>query len=141
MKGTWQTTSSGGSGIGLAVIIGLVLLIVSSAGAVATAIGHAADVLLHIALITIGSLAGLGIAGAVVAVVLARRAPRKPPPWAAQVQPHRRDPQRAVQGRTAAQSGLPPQIHLHLHGPVSAADVAELIARQGNPLPAIEEEP
>lgn len=33
-----------------------------------------------------------------------------------------------------------PQIHLHLHGPVSAADVAELIARPGNPLPAIQED-
>jgi hypothetical protein len=46
---------------------------------------------------------------------------------------------RAVQARSAPRPAIeaPPQIHLH--GPVSAADVAELIAPQGNPRPANEE--
>jgi hypothetical protein len=49
---------------------------------------------------------------------------------------------RAVQARSAPRPAIeaPPQIHLHLHGPVSAADVAELIAGQGNPRPANEED-
>jgi hypothetical protein len=32
-----------------------------------------------------------------------------------------------------------PQIQLHLHGPVTATELAELIARHGNPQPAAEE--
>jgi hypothetical protein len=42
---------------------------------------------------------------------------------------------------SAARPALPaPQIHLHVHGPVTEAELAELIARQGNPQPAIEDD-
>ena len=62
-------------------------------------------------------------------------------PWTVQVESPASAPQRVVETPAAAQRALPPpQIHLHLHGPISAADVAELIARQGIPQAAIEED-
>jgi len=135
MKGTWQSDNHG-SGVLLLVVVVVAVI----AAAAAAPIVHAAEDLLRILLIGLAVIVGLGIAGAVVALVLELRGRRRPPPWAVQVQPPQRGPQRAAQSSTAAQSALPPQIHLHVHGPVSAADVAELIARQGNPQPAIEKE-
>ena len=138
MKGTWKTDSHGSGVLLLAVIVAAVG--VAGGAAVAGPVVRAADAVLHIVLITVAALAGLGVALGALALVLAARARRHPPAWTAQVLPPRRAPQRAVQSRTAAQGVLPPQIHLHLHGPVSAADVAELIARQGKPQPAAIEE-
>ena len=106
---------------------------------------HAAEDLVQILLIGLAVLARLAVAAGIGLIAWHKR--RTPPEWTAQVQSPPRAPQRtvqsmqrAVQSRTAARSALLPQIHLHLHGPVSAADVAELIACQGNPQPAAIEE-
>jgi hypothetical protein len=139
VKGTWQTDSgTSGPGIGLAVVVALVLLIAGSAGTVVSAAAHAAEVLLHLVLIAVASLAGVVVAGLGTWLVVRRRRASRPAPYWATVQPPAAS---VVPARTAAPPALPaPQIHLHLHGPVSAADVAELIAFHGNPQPAIEEE-
>ena len=132
MKGTWQTDNHG-SGILLLVVVVAVI-----AAAAAGPVVHAAEDLVRILLIAAGVLAVAAVAA--IAGLLAWHKRRTPPHWTVQVQPPARAPQRAVQAPAAAQRSLPPQIHLHLHGPVSAADVAELIARQGNPQPAAIEE-
>jgi hypothetical protein len=114
----------------------LVLLIAGSAGTVATAAAHAADVLLHIVLITVASLAGLSLSGLGAWLVISRRRARRPAPWQVSVQPPAAKP---VSARSEPRQALTaPQIHLHLHGPVSATDVAELIARQATRNPPSE---
>ena len=70
MRGTWQTTGGGsGAGVGPAVIVGLVLFIAGSAGGIAHAVSSAADVVLHIVLITAAVLAGISVAGIGIALV------------------------------------------------------------------------
>jgi hypothetical protein len=166
MKGTWQT-SNHGSGLLLVVAVAVVAAAatrtpaamsrIRTRSSAAVTIGPAAAAVAAIVRLAAGPIvtaaedlvrilliaAGVLVAAAVAAIVrlVAWHRHRTPPHWAVQVQPPQRGPQRAVQVPAAGQSALPPQIHLHVHGPVSAADVAELIARQGNPQPAaIEEE-
>ncbi len=134
MRGTWQTT--GGSGAGGSLLIAVVVVAVFGA-AFAGPVVHAAEDLVRIVLITAAVLAVLAGTGIGLAVRYRRRTP---PPWTVQVQQPPDASQRVLEVPAAAQRIPAPQIHLHLHGPVSAADVAELIARQGNPQPAIEED-
>ncbi len=102
---------------------------------------HALNVLVHIVLVVLAVAAGMSLAGLGICLLLRRRYETRPAPWTVQVESPARAPQRAVEAPAAAQHALPPpQIHLHLHGPVSAADVAELIARQGSQHAAIEED-
>ena len=137
MKGTWQTTDDGG-GSGLALVVIAVAVI---AAAAAGPVIHAAAILLRVVLIAVLSLCGLAVAGGIGFLAWRghrRRAyrtlPMSLPPTASQ---------RVVETPTASRCVLPPQIHLHIHGPVSAEDIGALIARQGqlHELPAIEENP
>jgi hypothetical protein len=118
-----------GPGLGLAVIVALVLLIAGSAGTVASAAVHAADVILPIILITVGSLAGLGVALAVVAVVVSGRRAARPAPYWAQVTHNPARARRPAATGSAAR-GLPGarpanELHIHLHG-ARAEDIAAL---------------
>jgi hypothetical protein len=141
VNGTWKTTGgSGGAGAGVA-IVAIVVIAAAAAGPAAHAavdLVHAVGELLRIVLIGAAVLLVVAVAAGI--GLLAWRRRRTPPTWTAEVQSPACAPQRVVEAPAAAQHVLPPQIHLHLHGPVSAADVAELIARQGIPHPAITED-
>ena len=132
MRGTWQTTDSGGGGgLGVAALIILAAALLGPAVATATAaVAVAVAELVHIVLITVAVLLGLGAFGLVALAAArvhrcrtgatARTSVPAPPPW------------RALEAPRAAQPAIetPRQVHLHFHG-VDAADVAELLRRHG----------
>jgi hypothetical protein len=136
MRGTWQTTDSGGGG-GLGAPVLIILAAALLGPAVATAAAAVAE-LVHIVLITLAVLLGLGAVG-LVALAAARvhhwrtGAPVRmsvpaPPPWRAVEAP--RAPRQGNSYPDAARPAIeaPRQVHLHFHG-VDAADVAELLRR------------
>jgi hypothetical protein len=130
MKGTWQTTDSGGSGLGVVVLIIVAAALLGPAvGAAAVAVAAAVAELVHIVLITVAVLLGLGAAGLVAYAAVrvhrwrtgepARVAVPAPPPWRPVETP--RAPRPAIKA--------PRQVHLHFHS-TDPADVADLIRRQ-----------
>ncbi len=125
MRGTWQTTSGSSGPTVLVVLVVIGLAIAAGSGAAAQAV-HAAAELLHIVLIAVAVLAGVAVAGLAGLIVWQVRAHRQLHGALVHPAPPQRVP---LPGQRQAVPA--PQIHLHLHGPVSAADVAELIARQG----------
>jgi hypothetical protein len=133
-----HTHPDGGPGLGLAVIVALVLIVAGSAGAAVHTAEHALDVLVHVLLVVLAVAAGMSLAGLGFCVFLRRRYEARPAPWHATVEPPATRPMPA---RSAPYSALPaPLIHVHGHGPVTAAELAELVSRQGNPPLAIEED-
>ena len=127
MKGTWQTTDSGGPGLGLLVIIGLVLAVGSGgAAAFVNAIGN----LLAMVLVALVVLAVSGVAVVAGVLIWQRRRPAGPARVVVRAQPAQR-PVRPAPPRPALPA---PQIHLHLHGPVTAADLAAIVAQHAHPI-------
>jgi hypothetical protein len=129
MRGTWETTDSGGGG-GL----GTVVLVILAAAVLGPAVAAAVAELLHLLVIVaviLAAVAGAGLAGLAALRVHrwrtggpARVPLLAPPPW------------RPVQAPTVARqvTGRPPPAiehhHVHFHG-ISAEDVAAVIAREG----------
>jgi hypothetical protein len=142
MRGTWQTTDSGGGGgLGVAVLIILAAALLGPAvAAAAAAVATAVAELVHIMLITVAVLLGLGAAGLV--ALAADRVHRWRTGAPARVSVPAPPPSRAVEAPTAPCQGnsfpdaarpaieASRQVHLHFHG-VDAADVAELLHRHG----------
>jgi hypothetical protein len=126
MKGTWQTTEGGGSGLAVPLAIGAAVLAAAVAGPVAAAVGE----LLRAVVITIavlGVLAALGGAALVAYRLRQGRAAR-----VTSVSFPRPLPRRPAQPLPAPRReaiGPPPEVHLHFHG-VTAEDVAEIIRQQ-----------
>jgi hypothetical protein len=138
MRGTWQTTDSGGGGggLGIAVLVIIAAALVGPAVATAaTAVAAAVAELVHIVLITVAVLLGLGAVGVAALVGVrvwrwhnAHSLPRTdpaPPPWRATVTTLER--QVADEAPLAIEATR--QVHLHFHG-VQAEDVAELVRSQ-----------
>ena len=114
---------NGGSGLAVAVLGVTVAAVV-----LRKPVEHAADVLLHIVLIILAAIAGLGVTGAAVFVAVRSRRRRAEPDGRPLTQGAA--PPRAVQARTAPRRELPaPQVHLHFHGPVLPDDLAAIIDR------------
>jgi hypothetical protein len=124
MRGTWQTTDSGGSGLGQAVVIvGAAALIASVAGPVAAAVAGVIEAVL----VVLAVIVGLAVAGGLALVayrVRGRRANTVPPGII-----HAPPPARPVQARTVPRAIERREVHLHFHG-VTAEDVAAIIERQ-----------
>jgi hypothetical protein len=125
MKGTWQTTDSGGSGLMVPLAVGAAVLAVLIAGPVAAAVGAVAEALV----ITIAVLGGLAVLGGAAFVVYRLRhgQPRTLPPGVI----HARPVPPAVQGRSEPRA-LParPEIHVHHHWHgVSAEGLSAILAR------------
>lgn len=138
MRGTWQTTDGGGSGIGTAILAVLAAAVVVKA---APAVLGAAAELLHAALIVVFMIAGTGAVGMVALLALKYRraraaaAARTMPPLLSKVV--RAAPPLSQERRAgelpAAPQGEPPG-GLHFHG-IPAEDIAAILARQTLPGP------
>jgi hypothetical protein len=126
MKGTWETTDSGGSGaLGelAAVVIGAVVV-----AAVAVPVINAVANLLEVAAVIVGALVVLGSVGLVLLLRVTGR--RRQAISATVVSPPGQVPRRAAQAIPAPQRppiGAPREVHLHFHG-VTAEDVAAIVA-------------
>jgi hypothetical protein len=128
MKGTWQTTDGGGSGLAVPLAIGAAVLAAAVAGPVAAAVGE----LLRAVVIIAAVAAALAVAAVAAAVALRLRGgysrPRVLPPRV-----YGSTSVHAVQGRPEPRA-LPPRqevhVHHHWHG-VSAEDVAAIIRQEG----------
>jgi hypothetical protein len=121
-------------GGGLVAIIAVVIIGAILAGPALDAVTE----LVHLVLIAVAVLAGLGVAGGVTALVLMRHRRAARAPYWATAGPRAARP---VPARTVPRQ-LPaaPQIHVHLHSPVTAEDVAAIISRQQPAAwPALEE--
>jgi hypothetical protein len=121
VKGTWQTTDSGGSGAGAAaLVIGAAVMVAAVAGPVLAAVAELAR--LVVIIVIAAAVLALAATGTVVVYRLRHGQPRALPP--------RMYGSRSVQDRTQSRA-LParPEVHLHFHG-VTAEDVAAIIARQ-----------
>jgi hypothetical protein len=122
MKGTWQTTDGGGSGLAVPLAIGAAVLAAAVAGPVAAAVGE----LLRAVVIIAAVAAALALAAVAVAVALRLRGghnrPRLLPPRV-----HGSASVHAVQDRPEPRA-LPArqEVHLHFHG-VDAEDVAAIL--------------
>ena len=129
MKASGAHTHPDDGGGGLALVIIVVAIICA---AIAKPVADAAVAIVHVLLIVVFSLIGLAAAAGI--GVWAWRSSARRAYRTTRVSLPAPPPQRAVEMPAASRRVLPPpqpQIHLHLHGPVTAADVAELIARQG----------
>ena len=138
MKGTWQTTDSGGGG-GLGVVVLIIVgaaLLGPAVAAAATAVAVAVAELVHIVLIIVGVLLGLAAAGLVaLAAVHAHRwraggtvqRSLPAPPWQRTVQGA--PSPRAVQPSRVQRPAIEQHVHHHWHG-VTPEDVAAIIRRQ-----------
>jgi hypothetical protein len=124
VKGTWQTTDSGGAGA-VALVIGAAVLAAAIAGPVAAAVGELLRVLvIFVAVVIVLALAAVGAAVAyrlrrgrasgTTAGSLPRPVPRRPIQAVSEPQPP------AIEALR--------EVHLHFHG-VTAEDVAAIIAR------------
>jgi hypothetical protein len=132
MRGTWQTTDGGGSGLGVAVLV--VLAVALLGPAVAAAVAELVHALIIIAIV----LLGMGAAGLVAAVAFRLRQERMnkdarvrpaPPPWRP-VQA-RREPRALSPTRPRAVGQAPREVHVHHHWHgVSGEEVAAIIQRQ-----------
>lgn len=135
MKGTWQTTSSGGDGIGTVALVVLAAIVVA---AVAGPVVHAAAELVRLVVIAAAIIAGLALAAAVALVAWRLRRRRLSSPLVV----HQAPPvtYRSAESLPAPQSSpaaIPaPQrqaeVHLHFHG-VDAAEVAAILAERSMP--------
>jgi hypothetical protein len=123
VKGTWETTDTGG-GIGAALgVIGAVVLAAAVAGPVVAAVAELARAVVIIVIAVVV----LAVAATVAAVALRLR---DGPPRALPPRVYGSTSVHAVRDRTQPRA-LPaqPEVHLHFHG-VTAEDVAAIIARQ-----------
>ena len=127
MKGTWETTEGGGSGLPM------VVAVIVAAALLGPAVAAAVAELVHIVLLIAAAMAALGAAG--LAGLLAFRARRRledaaraEPPNLGAVSPLHtaRAAHQLPQPRPAIEA--PRQVHIHLHG-VTPEDVAELVRR------------
>jgi hypothetical protein len=123
VKGTWQTTDGGGSGLAVPLAVGAAVLAVAIAGPAAAAVAAVAEALV-ITIAVLGALVLLAGA-AFVTYRLRHGQPRALPPRV-----YGSTSIHAMQGR-AEPRALPArqELHLHFHG-VTAEDVAAIIARQ-----------
>jgi hypothetical protein len=129
MRGTWQTTGSGGSGLGVAVIVALVII---GSGAL-TAIMHALAVLLIAAAVAIPV-----TAVSIIAMAAQRTRSERPgrpdgPVWVSREPPGMR-PRLEVPHKPANEPPGEldaPEVHrhLHLHG-LAPEQIAEIITRR-----------
>jgi len=136
MKGTWQTDDHGsGGGLGVVVLIIVAAALLGPAvGAAAVAVADAVAELVHIVLITVAVLLGLGAAGLVAYAALrahrwrtgapARVSVPAPPPWRATAAPT--EPRQLPRSRPAA---IKQHIHHHWHGG-TPEDVGAIIRRK-----------
>jgi len=131
MRGTWQTTDSGGCGIGTAAAVILAAIAIA---AVAGPIVAAVPELVHIVLITVAVIVGPAVlAGTAVAMYRWRRratpAPggRMNPILVTQVHPAARPAQPLPVPRRPAVETFR-ELHLHFHG-IGAEDVPEALWR------------
>jgi hypothetical protein len=122
MRGTWQTTDSGGSGAAVAVLV--LFIAAALAGPVVAVL---ADVLRVLELAAI-ALAGVGLVAAAGVVVWRVRHRNRPAPWTvAAVPPGRPAPVLAPPRAERPAIGRGNDVHLHLHG-LSPADIAAALA-------------
>jgi hypothetical protein len=129
MRGTWQTTSSGGGGMGNAIgaavtVAVLAVLAVKVAGQAGAAVGE----MLRAAGITVGVIAGMTASAGVGLWVWRRthRQPLPPAPPPRQVTPARAPWQVDADQPRQLEAGR--ELHLHLHD-VSAEDVAAILRK------------
>jgi hypothetical protein len=125
MKGTWQTTDGGGTGLAVPLAVGAAVLAAAVAGPVLAAVAD----LLRAVFIILAAAVVLALAGGAVAAVYRLRhpQPRIAPPGVIHARPVR-----PVQDRTGPRVlAAPREVHIHLHD-VSAEDMAAIIrqARQ-----------
>jgi apolipoprotein N-acyltransferase len=124
MKGTWQTTDSGG-GLTVPLAIGAAVLAVAVAGPVAAAVTAVAQALV----ITIAALAAVAVlAGAALLVYRVRQGQRSAPLRVRLVPPVTRQAAQPLPAPQQPAIERPAEIHLHLHG-VSADDIAAILRR------------
>jgi hypothetical protein len=126
VRGTWQTTDSGG-GMVLAVIVVLVLLGSGAASAAASAI---ASLLVTLAIV-LGSVIGLAVLGGIAWLVYGARQDRPGRPIAARVisqLPPERLPQ--LEGSHKPAIGQAREVHIHLHG-VTPEQLAAIVTQRG----------
>jgi hypothetical protein len=134
MRGTWQTTDGGGSGIGTAL---LVLVGAALAVKAAPAVLGAAAELLHVVLIVVFIAACTGAVGVIALLALkcrrvragaaARTMPPAPPTVVRAALPLPQE-RRAGELPRESQRELSSGLHLHFHG-ISAEDVAAILER------------
>jgi hypothetical protein len=121
MRGTWQTTEGGGSGLGAAAVIAAAVIAVPVIAALAR--------LAEVFVITLGAVVVLALAAGTTAVALRLRHGRA-------IRTTRVSFPKAVprQGPETLSAPRPPaveaprEVHLHFHG-IGAEDVAEILAR------------
>ena len=126
MRGTWETTDSGGSGLGT------VVLIIIAAAVLGPAVAAAVAELLHLLVIVIAALAAVAGAGLVAAGAWRLRSGRQDTarvlyqvtPAPPRASPLPSEPRPAIEA--------PREVHLHLYG-VSAEEVAAAIRNRDNP--------
>jgi apolipoprotein N-acyltransferase len=124
MRGTWQTTDSGGDGIGAILgVIGVIVLAAAVAGPIVAAVTELVR-LIVISVIVVVVLAVIGGA-ALVTLRLRHGPPRALPPHSLLSAP------REQEVTTSQPRALPArqELHIHFHG-LSAEDVAAILARQ-----------
>ena len=121
MKGTWQTTDSSGSGLGVAVaVIAAAVLAVP----VIDALARVAEVFV----ITVGILAVLALAAGAALVVYRVRGPQNPLLVVHRVTPVTRRPAEPLPAPRPAVEA-PREVHLHFYG-VSAEEATEIMQRR-----------
>jgi hypothetical protein len=122
MKGTWQTTDSGGGGLVLAVIAAVVLI---GSGAGAAAASALASLLVTIAIV-LGSVTGLAVLAGIVFLAVRARSERPRAPIGARAVsqlPLRPKPQLSPDHKAAI--GPAREVHLHLN--VSPDQLAAIV--------------
>lgn len=123
MKGTWQTTDSGGSGLAL-------VIAVIAAAVVAVPVIHAVTALIHALVIAVAVLAGLALAaGAALVAYRVRRGRPAAPLVVHQARPVTRPAAESLPAPQRPVVERPAEVHLHLHG-VSAEYIAAILARR-----------
>jgi hypothetical protein len=126
MRGTWQTTDSGGGGSGL----GTVVLVIVAAAVLGPAVAAAAAELLHllvIVLVVLAAVAGAGVVAYVAFRVNRERQETARVPY--RVTPPPPQPSRALPDAPRPAIEAPRQVHLHFPG-ADAAEVAAIIREQ-----------
>jgi hypothetical protein len=124
MKGTWQTTDSGGSGaVAAALVIGAAVLAAAIAGPVIAAVAE----LVRLVLIAGAVILGLALAGgAAYGAHRVRQGRRSAPLRVRQVPPVTWRAAQAVQEPRRPAIEAPREVHLHFHG-ADAEQVAEVL--------------
>jgi hypothetical protein len=123
MKGTWQTTDGGGSGLAAALIVGAAVLAVAVAGPVAAAVAE----LVRVVVIIVAAAVVLALAAG--AAFVAYRVRQRQVIGSGRVSQPRQVPWRTGRLVSAPRQqaiDAPREVHLHFHG-VDADDVAEVL--------------